>query len=178
MKKGKVINLLAGLFDVILGLGLIAIVVLSVLEMFGIIPWAIYFGFLMEPLIFLWILIFNSLPASPEILIFGYLGVVALFGLLTLIFGSVTLARVRKDQTRYYRKGCRLIGYAVVETIILLFFAAHMIPYIMLGVPFMVLLPLLILNAVIFKIVVARYIGMGMLYCGRKKYLAETPIGK
>lgn len=177
MKKGKVLNLLAGLFDVLLGIALIAISVLSILALFEIIPLMNYFGFLIEPFLLLWFLIFESI-ASLDILMFVYLAVVALFGILTLIFGSVTLGRVRKDQSGYYKKGCRLIGYSVVETVILLFFAAHMIPYILLEAAFTTLLPLIILNGVILIIVILRYVGMGRFYCGRKKYLTETPVAK
>lgn len=172
MKKGKIINLLAGIFDILFALGMFAVIGLHFLET--------NFIYSMSGPIYYLLFVVLGFPISyMNSLTFVYLGIIGLIGLFSLIFGSATLVRIGKEREKYYRKGGRLISYAVIETVIsLIFMLIHLIPCVLGVITLTNALVALIANLLIFVIILFRYIGIGLFYSGKKKYLAETPVSK
>lgn len=171
MKRGKIINLSAGIFDIIFGVGMIAFIVLFFLTGMEILG-AEVGEFLVQPFMSLFVLVvklgIDLTVDSIKLIPYIFLALIAVFGILSLVFGSLSVSRTRKDQKKYYRKGGRLIAYAVVETIVLAIFivllAYH---YSAMSVIFVSVLGLVVL---------LRYIGIGLFYAGKKKFVAETPV--
>ncbi len=167
MKKGKSFLLVSGIFDIIFALGLFTLIALSFFQI-NYISQLVFSVFSIVSVI-----IGNPLPYI-EIINYSTLGLLGLIGLLSLIFGSVSIARVRKDQKGYYYKGGRLIGYVIIETIILAFLAFLLSRLFIF--PIMTILPSIAIVSLLALIVLFRYISLGMFYCGKKKYIESTPI--
>lgn len=112
MKKGKNLLLVSGIFDILFALGLFALIILYFFRMDYVSQLTLSVWSIISMLIYV--------PFSYiQIIHYSVLGFLGLVGLLSLIFGSVSIARVRNDQKRYYHKGGRLIAFVVLETIAL-----------------------------------------------------------
>lgn len=176
MKKGKNLLLVSGIFDIVFAVGLFALIALS---FFGI-------NYISQFVYSVWsmaLMIDPNFVNYVQIIVYGTLGLLAIIGLLSLIFGSVSVARVRKDEKGYYNKGGRLIAFVILETIALLFLAFLLA--VLLGVlplptifslTIIDLLPAIIIVGFLALIVVFRYISLGMFYSGKKKYIQTTPV--
>lgn len=165
MNRGKVFHLLAGILDILFALSLFAVIILFFVSEteFIVGPFVSFFS------IFLKIGGgVESLIENIELVSYILLGIFGIIGILSLIFGSLSIARSRKEEKKYYHKGGRLIGYAVVETIGLAFFVTLLAFYYSL---FSV-----IAVSIFGLIVILRYIGIGFFYSGRKKFVSETPV--
>jgi hypothetical protein len=166
MKKGKVLNILAGTLDIVFALALLTAIVLS---LFANIPFIneTLGGMLLS---FLGLLVKIGLSVNPsqiQILMYIFLGILAVIALLSLIFGSITVSKARKEPKKYYRGGS-VITFAIFETIGLAILAS-LLAY------FSSLLSIVFVS-VFGLIVILRYVGIGLLFCGKKKYLNETPV--
>jgi glucan phosphoethanolaminetransferase (alkaline phosphatase superfamily) len=112
MKRGKELLVISGLFDILFALGLFTLVILSFVGF-------AYAGSLFVP--FLTILT-SFIPTIPltllEIISYGFLALLGIFGILSLVFGSLAIAKARKEEGEYYKRGAGLITAVVFETII------------------------------------------------------------
>lgn len=89
---------------------------------------------------------------------------------MSLIFGILTLVKAKKEPARFYKKKGGLGFFAIFETIILIFFLAHFLPFIIEGAALTDGFILITLSAISFIIVLFRYIGFGLFRSGRKSF--------
>jgi hypothetical protein len=107
--------------------------------------------------------------AYAEYILYAYMGLMCLFGLLTVIFSIVTLARSgRKTTEHYYQKGGCLIGFVVVELILFLFYAGHEVLLYFAGASLTYSPLLLGVIGASLLVVVLRFIGIGRYFSGKK----------
>lgn len=173
MKKGKNLLLVSGIFDILFALGLFALIILYFFRMDYVSQLTLSVWSIISMLIYV--------PFSYiQIIHYSVLGFLGLVGLLSLIFGSVSIARVRNDQKRYYHKGGRLIAFVVLETIalaILILLLIRLFPLpTMTILSITTILPTIAIAVLLALIVLLRYISLGMFYSGKKKYIQTTPV--
>ena len=161
MKKGKGLIAFAGVLDILFSLGLFAVI-------------ALYFAnvdFVSGLFLSFWSVcsMFITLTLDLlELLNYALIGFIGLVGLFSLIFGSVSIARTKKEPKSFYNKGGRLIVFAILETIVLALFVFFLIKYYSLISVIVVSL----LGAIVFF----RYIGIFVFFSGKRKYTRETPV--
>jgi len=166
MKRGKIFNLFAGILDI-----LFALFVFTLIVLFFVTNTAFVNGIMGPMFLSVLSLLANiglEIPYGQlQLLRYIFAGILGLIGLLSLIFGSVTVSKIRKEPIKYY-KGGSVITFAILETIALALFVASLVYFSSTSS--------IILVSVFGLIVLLRYIGIGFLYSGKKKYLSETPI--
>lgn len=167
MSKGKFLNLFAGIFDILLALSLIAVATLALAFNIEFIN-TLLGSMLLSSFIFLESI---GLPVSGlnqiEILSYIFIGILSLVGLLSLIFGSVTVSKIRKKPETYHKLGS-VITFFILEIIALTFFIILLVSAYSLGA--------VIATSALGTILVLRFVGILFISCERKRYLKETPI--
>lgn len=163
MKKGKGLILTAGILEILFAVGLFSIIALYFLEV----------GFVGDLLLSFLALCSTILSNAYiinilEILGYIFLGALGLIGLLSLIFGSLCVSKFTKTQKVYYKRGGGLITSCILGTIALAFF-------VLLYIRLNSLLALIIIG-LLSLILLLKYLGTGMFYCGKKEYIKETPV--
>jgi len=173
MKKGKVWNIFAGIFDILLAFILFASVALF---------------FLMREYVYglylpIFLRVLGQVAIDPDLLIYIILGVIAIISILLLIFGIIAIARSGRKEEKYYKRSGALIFYIIFEMALVAAFTLWFMSYqemaslinsfsdlsdfvVIYYATFMALLSLSGLSLLF------RFIGMIRVYSGKKRFKA------
>lgn len=126
MRKGSVLNILAGTLEILLGIGFIAALVITLVSEEVTIG-----GALMTPILSFFTLIFQDQVIGAIIYaIYAMMFVYAAFAVCFIVYGSVTIAFMRREAGEYYKKkksmtfflvsSCLAFAYCLIGFIIAL----------------------------------------------------------
>ncbi len=168
MKKGKIFNLISGILDILLGIAFLAIIALFFLSKYKILPAMtesslLSFLYLVSPLI----------TSLESIEIFAvYLAIMGIFGICSIIFGSVTINKIRKEPGEYYKRGGNLITFFILELIPLALLVAMLVVSLKAE---SIEVYLTTITSVLAFIEILRLIGIIRFFCGRKAHFKPAP---
>lgn len=126
MKKGYILNILAGVLEILLGVGFIATLVIALVGEESTIG-----GALMTPILSFFTLIFQDEVFGAIIYtLYSMMFVYSIFAVCFIVYGSVTIAFMRREAGEYYKKkksmtfflvsSCLAFAYCLVGFIIAL----------------------------------------------------------
>ena len=173
MKKGKVWNIFAGIFDILL-----AFILFASVALFFLMPEYVYGLYL--PIL---LRVLGQVAIDPDLLIYIILGLVGVVGILLLIFGIIAIARSGRREEKYYKRSGALIFYMIFEMVLVAAFILWFMSYqemaslinsssdlsdfvMIYYATFMAILSLSGLSLLF------RFIGMVRVYSGKKRFKA------
>ena len=100
MKKGYILNILAGVLEILLGVGFIAALVITLVSEESAIG-----GALTTPILSFFMLIFqDEVFGAIVYTVYSMMFVYSVFAVCFIVYGSVTIAFMRREAGEYYKK--------------------------------------------------------------------------